>query len=34
MHLMRFKDPSPAAMDDNSAQALVARADELMALTK
>ncbi|MEO9971259.1 MAG: SDR family NAD(P)-dependent oxidoreductase [Hyphomonadaceae bacterium] len=34
MHLMRFKDPSHAAMDDDAARALVARADELMAPTK
>ena len=31
MHLMRFKDPSPAAMDDQAADALIARADELLA---
>ncbi len=31
MHLMRFKDPSPAAMDQAAADALIARADELIA---
>jgi NAD(P)-dependent dehydrogenase (short-subunit alcohol dehydrogenase family) len=31
MHLMRFKDPSPAAMDQAAADALIARADALIA---
>lgn len=31
MHLMRFKDPSPAAMDQTAADALIARADALIA---